>query len=111
MKFLCYSFILLGSHKIQVDEILGEHAPLFKEHYYVKSSGNCDLSKMSDPHDEFKGKNVLIERNSTSTMASKSGKSLEEYLEILGNCRKKLYDVRSKRPRPHLDDKVHFIAE
>ncbi|KAL1558435.1 dTMP kinase [Salvia divinorum] len=90
----------------EIDDILGEHAPLFKEHYYIKSSGNCDLSTMSDPHDEFKGKNVLIERNSTSAMASKSGKPLEEYLKIMGTCRKKLYDARSKRPKPSLDNKV-----
>ncbi|KAK4418176.1 Spermatogenesis-associated protein 20 [Sesamum alatum] len=90
----------------EVEDILGEHAPLFKEHYYVKSSGNCDLSRMSDPHNEFKGKNVLIERKSTSEMASKFGMSMEEYLKILGICREKLFDVRSKRPRPHLDDKV-----
>ncbi|KAH6813974.1 catalytics protein [Perilla frutescens var. frutescens] len=90
----------------EIDDILGEHAPLFKEHYYIKPSGNCDLSRMSDPHDEFEGKNVLIERNSTSAMASKSGKPLEEYLKIMGTCRKKLYDLRLKRPKPHLDDKV-----
>ncbi|KAL1542665.1 dTMP kinase [Salvia divinorum] len=90
----------------EIDDILGEHAPLFKEHYYIKSPGNCDLSRMSDPDDEFKGKNVLIERNSTSAMASKSGKPLDEYLKILGTCRKKLYDVRLKRPKPALDDKV-----
>ncbi|XP_059659521.1 uncharacterized protein LOC132306218 [Cornus florida] len=90
----------------EVDDILGEHATLFKEHYYIKQSGNCDLSRMSDPHNEFMGKNVLIERNSTSAMASKFGLSVEKYLEILGICRQKLFDVRSKRPRPHLDDKV-----
>ncbi|KAK6164754.1 hypothetical protein DH2020_001618 [Rehmannia glutinosa] len=90
----------------EIEDILGEHAPLFKEHYYIKSSGNCDLSRMSDPHNEFKGKNVLIERTSTSSMASKFGMSLEEYLKILGICKRKLFDMRSKRPRPHLDDKV-----
>lgn len=61
---------------------------------------------MSDPHNEFKGKNVLIERNSTSAIASKLDMSEEEYLNILGICRQKLFDVRSRRPRPHLDDKV-----
>ncbi|KAL6505018.1 hypothetical protein OROGR_024835 [Orobanche gracilis] len=90
----------------EVGDILGEHAPLFKEHYYIKPSGNCDLSRMSDPDNEFKGKNVLIERTSTSAMASKFGMSLEEYLKNLGICKQKLFDVRSKRPRPHLDDKV-----
>ncbi|GAB2281321.1 hypothetical protein Dimus_015919 [Dionaea muscipula] len=90
----------------EVEGILGEHASLFKEHYYVKPSGNCDLSGMSDPHNEFRGKNVLIERNSTEVMASKHGMQIPEYLEILGACRRKLFDVRSKRPPPHLDDKV-----
>lgn len=90
----------------EIDDALGEHANLFKEHYYIKSSGNCDLSSMSDPHNEFKGKNVLIERNGTSAMASKYGVPVEKYLEILGMCLQKLFDIRTKRPRPHLDDKV-----
>ncbi|KAG8477663.1 hypothetical protein CXB51_027700 [Gossypium anomalum] len=72
-----------------------------EEHYYVKPSGNCDLSSMSDPHKEFKGKNVLIERNDSSALASKLGMSIQEYLDILGECKKKLFDVRAKRPRPH----------
>ncbi|XP_031259272.1 spermatogenesis-associated protein 20 isoform X2 [Pistacia vera] len=90
----------------EVEDILGEHASLFKEHYYMKPTGNCDLSRMSDPHNEFKGKNVLIELNETSALASKHGLSIEKYLDILGKCRRKLFDVRSSRPRPHLDDKV-----
>ncbi|CAI9297189.1 unnamed protein product [Lactuca saligna] len=90
----------------EVDDIVGEHASLFKEHYYIKKSGNCDLSSRSDPDKEFKGKNVLIERNSADTIASKYGIPLENYHQILGESRKKLFDARSKRPRPHLDDKV-----
>ena len=61
---------------------------------------------MSDPHEEFKGKNVLIERNSPSEMASKFGIRLEDYLDIIGECKRKLFEVRSRRPKPHLDDKV-----
>ncbi|KAG6504986.1 hypothetical protein ZIOFF_037334 [Zingiber officinale] len=90
----------------EIEEILGEHANLFKDHYYIKPSGNCDLSPMSDPHDEFKGKNVLTERKDAPSRASKWDKSIDEYNKILEECRKKLYDARSKRPRPHLDDKV-----
>ncbi|XP_057963726.1 uncharacterized protein LOC131154915 [Malania oleifera] len=90
----------------EVEDILGEHANLLKDHYYIKPLGNCDLSRMSDPHNEFKGKNVLIERNDSSAMASKVGMPLDKYLEILGTCRKKLFEVRLGRPRPHLDDKV-----
>lgn len=65
---------------------------------------------MSDPHDEFKGKNVLIVRKDVPSMASKWGKSIDEYNQILEECRKKLYDARSKRPRPHLDDKVFYFC-
>ncbi|KAJ8749621.1 hypothetical protein K2173_026270 [Erythroxylum novogranatense] len=90
----------------EVEDALGEHATLFKDHYYIKPLGNCDLSRMSDPHNEFKGKNVLIELNDTAELASKYQLSVEEYLEILGKCKQKLFDLRSKRPRPHLDDKV-----
>ncbi|XP_017252409.1 uncharacterized protein LOC108222933 isoform X1 [Daucus carota subsp. sativus] len=90
----------------EVEDIVESHADLLKEHYYIKSSGNCDLSSSSDPHNEFSSKNVLIERNSTSALASKLGISQEQYLEILGECRRKLFAIRSKRPRPHLDDKV-----
>lgn len=106
----CY-WLLLFSHtdfffSFKVEDIVGDHASLFKDYYYIKPSGNCDLSQMSDPHNEFKGKNVLIERNSASAMASKCGMPVEEYLRILGTCKQKLFDVRLNRPRPHLDDKV-----
>ncbi|VFQ89942.1 unnamed protein product [Cuscuta campestris] len=90
----------------EIEELLGEHAPLFKEHYYIKASGNCDLSRRSDPHNEFRDKNVLIERDSVSEMAAKFDMTVDEYLKILGKCRKKLFDKRAKRPRPCLDDKV-----
>ncbi|KAL5983870.1 hypothetical protein ACLOJK_017966 [Asimina triloba] len=90
----------------EVDEILGDAANLFKDHYYIKPSGNCDLSRMSDPHDEFKGKNVLIERKDVSAMASQVDMSVDEYSALLGACRQKLFNARLKRPRPHLDDKV-----
>ncbi|KAK1315644.1 hypothetical protein QJS10_CPA05g00498 [Acorus calamus] len=90
----------------EVEDVMGDSAKLFMEHYYVKTSGNCDLSRMSDPHNEFKGQNVLIERKDISTMASKYGMSVDEYCDVLGTCRQKLFNVRSRRPRPHLDDKV-----
>lgn len=103
-------YILLGLSYLKVEDTLGEHASLFKEHYYIKPAGNCDLSRMSDPHNEFKGKNVLIELNDSSALASKLGLPMEKYLSILGECRQKLFDVRSRRPRPHLDDKVFSLS-
>ncbi|KAJ7560493.1 hypothetical protein O6H91_04G132100 [Diphasiastrum complanatum] len=91
----------------EIEEVLGkERAEIFMYHYYVKPNGNCDLSQMSDPHKEFQGKNVLIEQQELSSTAAKFGKSKEEIAEILGLCRRDIYAVRCKRPRPHLDDKV-----
>ncbi|GAV83367.1 DUF255 domain-containing protein [Cephalotus follicularis] len=90
----------------EVEDIVGEHATIFKDHYYVKPLGNCDLSRLSDPDKEFKGKNVLIERNDPHAMALKLDMPIEGYFDILGEGRRKLFDVRSTRPRPHLDDKV-----
>nr|GMC47243.1 spermatogenesis-associated protein 20 isoform X2 [Ipomoea batatas] len=91
----------------EVEHVVGEDATIVMDHYYIKPSGNCDLSRMSDPHGEFKGKNVLIERNATSAMASKHGLPVERYLDSLGSNRRKLFEVRTRRPRPHLDDKVN----
>eukprot|EP00262_Sarcandra_glabra_P016505 TRINITY_DN5407_c0_g1_i1.p1 TRINITY_DN5407_c0_g1~~TRINITY_DN5407_c0_g1_i1.p1 ORF type:complete len:819 (-),score=166.41 TRINITY_DN5407_c0_g1_i1:230-2686(-) len=90
----------------EVEDILEDYANIFKDHYYIKSSGNCDLSQMSDPHNEFKEKNVLIERKDISAMASKLGMYVDQYSDVLGECRQRLFNVRANRPRPHLDDKV-----
>ena len=85
----------------QVEELLGkENTKIFANHYYVKPGGNYDLSRMSDPHNEFQG---IPER------ASKLGLKVEEYAEILGACREKLFLRRCCRPRPHLDDKVIVV--
>lgn len=109
-SILLFLILLTGFFLIflKVEDILEDHANIFKEHYYIKTTGNCDLSRMSDPHNEFKGKNVLIVLNEPSALASKLGLPMREYLDILGKCRQKLFDVRSHRPRPHLDDKVFY---
>ena len=91
----------------QVEELLGkENAKLFANHYYVKPGGNCDLSRMSDPHNEFKGKNVLIEHEGIPEMASKLGLKVEEYAEILGACPEKIFLRRCCHLQPHIDDMV-----
>eukprot|EP00249_Psilotum_nudum_P022111 c28378_g1_i1 orf=179-2719(+) len=99
------AFYVWSSHEIE--KVLGkEYGEIFMAYYNVKPYGNCDLSQMSDPHNEFVGKNVLIEHMSLEDVAAKIGKSQDEILMILGICRKKLFDYRCKRPHPHLDDKV-----
>ncbi|KAL0006064.1 hypothetical protein SO802_013625 [Lithocarpus litseifolius] len=93
----------------EVDDILGQHAMIFKNHFYIKPMANCALSRMIDPHHEFKGKNVLFGRHNPAEMASKLGMPVEQYLDILGECRKKAFEARSSQPRPHLDDKFRGL--
>jgi len=78
--------------KEEIIEVLGaEDAAAFCRHYGVEPSGNAPSE--SDPHGEFTGKNILIER-------------VEEALDSLSTSRAKLFARRAKRPRPHLDDKI-----
>ncbi|MCO5588486.1 hypothetical protein L7F22_042443 [Adiantum nelumboides] len=91
----------------EIEDILGtENAEPFMKFYYVKHNGNCDLSRLSDPHGEFAGKNVVIERMELDELSEAYKRPVEEFAVLLGSCRQELFDYRSKRPRPHLDDKV-----
>ena len=79
-----------------------EPAEIFSFHYGVESNGNVD----ADPHDEFKGANVLFAAKPLSETAKKFGKSEQEVAALLAGARQKAFAVRVKRPRPHLDDKT-----
>ena len=88
----------------EIDEALGEAAEIFDFHYGVQPHGNAPEG--SDPHDEFRGKNILIERHSITETAQRFQKNEAEIRKLLTRSRKTLFDVRAKRPRPHLDDKI-----
>ena len=77
---------------------------MFKFHYGVQAHGNAPEG--SDPQDEFRGKNILIERHSVAETAKHFKKSEDEVRQSLGRSREKLLSLRNKRPRPHLDDKI-----
>jgi uncharacterized protein YyaL (SSP411 family) len=88
----------------EIDDALGEEASIFKYHYGVQPHGNAPEG--SDPQDEFRGKNILIQRYSVPETAKKFEKSEDEVRQSLTRSEKKLLSIRSKRPRPHLDDKI-----
>ena len=91
--------------KEDIGRVLGEDAAsLFDRVYGVEADGNAPAG--SDPQGEFKGQNTLIERLSVTDAAKLFRKSEEEDATSLADSRKKLFDVRAKRPRPHLDDKI-----
>ncbi len=106
--------------KHEIDDALGGDAPIFSFHYGVEENGNAPAE--ADPHGEFVGKNILIERHSlaeTARFRSTSvppvgptgvspvdGSDEEAVRRLLAQSRQKLFSIRNKRPRPHLDDKI-----
>ena len=87
-------------------EIVGalgkESAEIFNYFYGVEKGGHVD----NDPRGEFPKKNVLIVSRTITETATKFGKSPEEIGKNLADAKQKLFAVRAKRPRPHLDDKT-----
>src|SRR5882724_2918190 len=90
--------------KKEIEEALGDAAEVFEFHYGVQPHGNAPEG--SDPHDEFRGKNILIERHTIVETAQRFKKNEQEIAGLLTKSREKLFSIRAKRPRPHLDDKI-----
>ncbi len=90
--------------KDDIDKALGNAADIFDFHYGVQPLGNAPEG--SDPQDEFRGKNILIERHTIAESAEHFKKTEEEIANSLAQSRAKLFSIRGKRPRPHLDDKI-----
>jgi uncharacterized protein len=90
--------------KKEIDSALGDAAEMFDFHYGVQPHGNAPEG--SDPQDEFRGKNILIERHPIAGTAKHFKKSEDEVRQSLARSREKLLSIRAKRPRPHLDDKI-----
>src|SRR5438270_3035581 len=90
--------------KKEIDDALGDAAEIFDFHYGIQPHGNAPEG--SDPQDEFRGKNILIERHTIPETAKHFRKAEEEIGKLLAQSREKLFSIRAKRPRPHLDDKI-----
>jgi uncharacterized protein YyaL (SSP411 family) len=69
--------------------VLGSDADAFCRHYGVEEIGNVT----NDPHAEFAGRNILFEARPDDSAP-------------FADARRRLLEARSKRPRPHLDDKI-----
>jgi hypothetical protein len=81
--------------KAEIDAALGADAAWFNAYYQVTQGGNWEH-----------GNNVLIMNQSPEDFAQKQGMSTEELLKKLETAKKTLFDLRSKRIRPGLDDKI-----
>ncbi len=88
----------------EIDAALGQSASIFNYYYGVGPEGNVPSG--ADPHEEFIGKNILIEVQTVADTARHFKKTESEVREILAKARAILFSLREKRPRPHLDDKI-----
>jgi uncharacterized protein len=90
--------------KREINEALGDSAEVFDFYYGVQAHGNAPEG--SDPHDEFRGKNILTERHTIAETAHHFKKSEGDIGKLLTRSREKLFGIRAQRARPHLDDKI-----
>ena len=86
----------------EVREVLGADADIFRERYGVLAGGNAPF----DPQNEFTNKNLLYVAKSIEEIASLTSRSAADLEVALQRACTRLMDRRSRRPRPHLDDKV-----
>jgi hypothetical protein len=85
-----------------VDWLGQENADIFNYYYGVSDTGNT----ISDPQGEFRDGNVLYAAYTVADAVRRFKRSETEITAILAEGRKKLFEVRQRRSRPHLDDKI-----
>ncbi len=77
-------------------------AAVFAYRFGVEERGNVE----EDPHGEFRGRNILYQAHTVEETAAHFKISPEEARATLSASAIKLQEIRSARPRPHLDDKM-----
>ena len=86
----------------EFEALFGDDADVVRFRYGVEPDGNAP----QDPHGEFTGKNLLYVARGVDDVARLSGRSVESVMSVLDAARPRLFEVRARRPRPSLDDKV-----
>ena len=86
----------------EIGELLGGDAETARRRFGIEPDGNAP----QDPQGEFTGKNLLYIAQTVEEIAVRSNSSAEDVIAALARIRHVLSAARSKRPRPHLDDKV-----
>ena len=85
----------------EIERVLGSSdARLFGACYGVEPGGNWE-----DPHDPGTPKNILHRTKTLAQLADQHGIGEPQLRDFLAECRHKLFDVRSRRIRPGLDNK------
>jgi uncharacterized protein YyaL (SSP411 family) len=86
----------------EIGEVLGQDAGLARLRFGVHPSGNAvsDLQGASD------GKNVLYQARTLEEIAASLGQPQAGVVSGIADARRRLFEIRSRRPRPGLDDKI-----
>jgi uncharacterized protein YyaL (SSP411 family) len=80
---------------IELDSLLGEDFPVFKDYYNINSYGHWEEENY-----------VLIRDKSDKEIADKHGVSVKQLKSRIDNSLKLLKQVRDQREKPRLDDKI-----
>ncbi|MGI9074774.1 MAG: thioredoxin domain-containing protein [Bryobacteraceae bacterium] len=89
--------------KAEIDSLLSEtDAAVFCARFGVRPEGNVE----QDPHSEFTGRNILHEATSEEKVGQRTHSANGEIRSALERSKRTLFDARTKRPRPHLDNKI-----
>ena len=86
----------------EIADVLGEDADVFRLRFGVLPDGNAPF----DPQNEFTHKNLLFTARPVEEIASLTERLPMDVAAALARARTAMRAARSRRPRPHLDDKV-----
>jgi len=87
----------------EIDEALATvNAGLVAARFGIEPEGNVS----NDPQGEFERRNILFRAHTVEDVAATSALPVEMVRGKLSESCAKLLEVRSARPRPHLDDKI-----
>lgn len=79
----------------EIEETLGQDAPLFSDYYDVSKSGNWEH-----------GKNILRKTEPDASFLERNNLDASALEQIISKSKETLMDLRDRRIRPGLDDKV-----
>jgi len=87
----------------EINGVLGsDDAKIFNYHFGIKPGGNAH----ADPQGEFTGKNIIFVEKTLDETAGYFKRGVSDIQVSLRRSQEKLFEVRERRPRSHLDDKV-----
>jgi uncharacterized protein YyaL (SSP411 family) len=84
--------------------VLGGEYEFFAGHFGVQEGGNVPAGL--DPHGEFRSKNLLAQQMPLAETARRYALTPEQASDRLQAHLSRLREIRARRPRPQLDDKI-----